>query len=464
MHNSSKHIHFIGISGIGMSGIAKILLQQGYTISGCDQNINEKHVQELRKLGCTIATTHLHNICLNSSINSVVYSSNVSTDHPELQYARQNNIPILLRADMLALLMKEKESIGIAGSHGKTSTSAIVAHILSYCKLDPSVIIGGHINTINSNAHNGKGKYLVAETDESDRSLLRLPKTYNIVTNVDLEHLETYTNFQDIQNTFIEFINTTMSSGISVLCIDDTGIQSIIPNITTPFITYGQSSHADIQIHNILLHANSSTFTIYHKATNTILGSITFPQAGLHYALNATGAIALALHLNLPFTQIQESLLSFTGVDRRFSYKGKSKQHNSDIYDDYGHHPLEINYALQVARKKAKNKLIVVFQPHRFSRTYHLWDNFVQVLSQNIPDLLIITDIYTANEKPIANISSQNLTAFIKKINPNTKIIYRPADNNFDSIISTLNDTLHTDDLLLLLGAGKVNKIADKLI
>lgn len=464
MNSSNKHIHFIGISGIGMSGIAKILKQQGHIISGCDSNIDQKHIDELQNLGCLVSTQHQSSVCNDATINTVVYTSSLPCNHPELEQARANRVEILHRAEMLATLMSSKTSIGIAGSHGKTSTTSLVGHILLQAQYDPTIIVGGHMQSIQSNAHYGNGTYLVAETDESDRSFLQLPKTYSVVTNIDLEHLETYKNFDDIKQTFTTFINNTPPHGKTILCLDDAGIQSIMGDIQIPYITYGQSTQADIQIKNISLHTDSSIFDIYQKSTDQLLGSISLSQPGLHYVFNATAAITLALQLNVPFSTIQQALNLFSGVDRRFSYCGMSTSHQAHIFDDYGHHPLEIYYALQIARKKTMQNLVVVFQPHRFTRTKYLWNNFIETFAQAPIDTLIITDIFAASEQPIEAIHSKHLVAELKTLCPQKNIFYCELDPEMQGINDILNQYLKKDDLLLLLGAGKINKLAKKLI
>lgn len=465
MLRQKKHIHFIGISGIGMSGIAKILKQRGFTVSGCDNGIDQKNITELKNLGCIISQQHQSTLCNDPTIDTIVYTTSLGIKHPEIQKAREKNINILHRAEMLAQLMSEKTSIAIAGSHGKTSTTSLLGQIfLQLPQFDPTIIIGGHFHSIQSNAYLGKSEYLIAESDESDRSFLYLPKKYSIVTNIDLEHLETYQDIDDIKQTFLTFINSMPTTGKAILCIDDAGIQSIQSSIKTPYMTYGQSAHADIQAKNIYLNADSSTFDIYQKSTDQVLGTIYLSQPGLHYALNATGAIALALHFNIPFSITQQALANFTGVDRRFSYCGISTLHKAHIFDDYGHHPLEIYYALQIARKKTQQKLIVVFQPHRFTRTKFLWDKFIETFTHASIDTLIITDIFAASEEPIESINSLRLVEELKKQCPQKQILYCPLDAEMEQIQDQLDHFLQKDDLLLLLGAGKVNKLAKKLI
>ncbi len=464
MQSSKQHYHFIGISGIGMSSIAKVLAAQGHTISGCDTNIDPTVVQELIDLQCTIAPKHESPSCFDPSITTIVYNSFISPQHPELVHAQAHGLEILHRSQLLAKIMATKKSIAVAGSHGKTSTSALMSHILIASKRDPICIVGGIISSIKSNAYCGSGPYLVAESDESDRSFLSLPKTYTIVTNIDIEHLETYTDFDDIKHSFIQFMEDIPASGANIICMDDSGVRSVIPSLTKPYLTYGQHEQADIQIKNIQLFADSSTGQVYDKKTNAILGTITLQQPGFHYLLNATGATAMALHLGIAFTDIQAALQSFTGVERRFSFKGISTKHQAHIFDDYGHHPLAIHYALLVARQKTKGKVIVVFQPHRFSRTKHLWHDFIKIFSSNTIDTLIITDIYPAFEQPIAGISSKQLVQELNQINPDKTIIYCPADPALQAISDLLDTHLQKDDLLLLLGAGKVHQLATKLI
>ena len=454
----------MGISGIGMSGIAKILLQQGHKVSGCDQNADNQHIKELLKLGCIISNTHESDICKDPTISTLTYTSAIQPNHPEIAYAHSQNIPIMLRADMLAKIMQEQTSIAIAGSHGKTSTSALVAHILQHTDQEPTIIVGGHINSISTNAQYGSGKYLVAEADESDRSLIKLPKQYAIITNIDLEHLETYKDFEDIKKTFIKFINTTSQPGKVVICLDDSGVQDVLTDVTVPYVTYGQNNNADIQIRNISLQAKESSFEVYQKATQTTLGTVNLPQAGIHYVINATGAIALCLDLGLSFESIKQALQSFVGVDRRFTFKGVSKKHQADIYDDYGHHPKEIIHALTIARNNSKSKLIVVFQPHRFSRTKHLWNDFINLFAQAPIDTLILTDIYSASESPIEGITTQNLVRAIQEKKPNLHIKYCPVDPELKELHHLLNTCLEKNDLLLLLGAGKTNKVAEQLL
>lgn len=453
----------MGICGIGMSGIAKILLQQGYQVSGCDNNINPERAHELQKLGCKI-DVHQSALCSDDSITILARSSDVPLNHAEIITAQKRNIPVVLRAQVLALIMEPKQSITIAGAHGKTTTSSLLAHTLLVANQDPTIVVGGHIHQLNSNAYTGSGELFVAEADESDRSFLFLPKKYSIVTNIDREHLNNYHDFDDIQQTFIQFMNQLPSDGLTIACLDDQGIQNVLPYLTKPYITYGTSPKADFYITDIVLRPDNSSFCIMDTRNNRNLGAWTVSLPGLHNVLNSTSVIALCLHLNIPTIDIQSGISTFQGVDRRFTFKGISRAHGAEMFDDYAHHPREIKVTLDVAQAKAKGKVIAVFQPQRFSRTYSLWDDFVQTLAHAPYDELIITDIFAASEHPIEAISSQNLVLAIQKANPRASVSYIPFSDEGTAIIKRLDQILRTEDMLLFLGAGKVNTIASKLL
>ncbi len=461
MYKKKAHIHFIGIGGIGMSGIATILQYQGYTISGCDVDLDQSSIKTLQKIGCTIYQGNNTPACHDSSIDTVVYSSAIQSNNPEIIAAQQRTIPTITRGLMLAELMRMKYSIAIAGSHGKTTTTSLISHILLEAKLDPTVIIGGHLKTISHNARIGKGDFLVAEADESDRSLLNLHATLAIVTNIDLEHLETYKDLDDIKQTFKQFLSHLPFYGTAILCIDDENIQSILPILTVKTILYGLSPRADFYATAIHLHAAHSTFTLCHKNQEEPLGTININMPGKHNVLNALAAIALARQLEISLPVIANALQSFKGIERRFSYRGTYK--GAELFDDYGHHPKEISCALQVAKKRAHNKLIVVFQPHRYTRTHKLWDLFIETFLQSDIDHLIITDIHPASETPIAGIIGTQLEQTVQAYNPRFSVSYAPFDPDFHAIKSSLIPTITPNDLILLLGAGKLYKIVQKL-
>ena len=461
MYKQNVHIHFVGIGGIGMSGIATILKYQGYEISGCDLDLDQTSIKNLRKIDCTIHQGNNTPACKSDAIDVLVYSSAIQPDNPEIVAAQQRGIPTIARALMLAELMRTKYSIAIGGSHGKTTTTSLISHILIEAQLDPTVIIGGHLKNISNNARIGNGDFLVAEADESDRSLLHLQATLAVVTNIDLEHLETYRDLNDIKNTFKQFLNNLPFYGKAIVCIDDKNIQSLLPMPHIKTIKYGLSPVADLKAHNIDLQPDHSTFTVVAKDTAKPLGSIRINMPGQHNVLNSLAAIALARELAIPFDVIQKAIESFKGIERRFSYKGTFR--GAEVFDDYGHHPKEIHHTLLVARRRTKGKVIVVFQPHRYTRTDRLWDDFIETFLHSDIDHLIITDIFPASEVPIQGISSQRLAQELQSRKPNFSVTYLPFEQSFDQIRKNLERNLENNDLLLLLGAGKVNKFADSL-
>lgn len=460
MYNKKSHIHFVGIGGIGMSGIATILKQQGYTISGCDADICQHSIVNLKALGCTIHQGNNTNACNDPSIDILVYSSAIHADNPEIIAAQKRGIPTIPRAFMLAELMRTKYSIAIAGSHGKTTTTSLISHILMEAQVDPTVIIGGHLTSISNNARMGHGNFLVAEADESDRSFLHLHATFAIVTNIDLEHLETYTDLDDIKQTFKKFLEHIPFYGKGIVCVDDPNIQAILPLPQTKLIKYGIDNwqQADIYAKDIELGSHSSTCTIYKKGLVQPLGSLTINIAGKHNVLNSLAATSLALELAIPFNTIAQALEQFKGVERRFTYRGSYKY--AEIFDDYGHHPTEIDVTLAVARNCAKNRLVVVFQPHRYTRTDKLWDHFIKTFSDHQIDHLIITDIYPASEMPIPGVTAENLVQALKVNKPSLQVTYQQADTLKQSVAKLIKP----NDLVLCIGAGKhVGSLAKEL-
>ena len=462
-HPAKKtHIHFVGIGGIGMSGIATILHAQGYIISGCDIDLDQSSVKNLLKLGCAIYQGNNTTQCHDASIDILVYSSAFQESNPEIIEAQKRGIPTIGRALMLAELMRTKYSIAIAGSHGKTTTTSLISHILIEAHLDPTVIIGGHLKTISHNARLGTGNFLVAEADESDRSFLHLHSTLAVVTNIDLEHLETYKDLADIKQSFIHFLSNLPFYGRAIVCIDYKNVRDILPIPHIKTISYGFTPDADIYGTDVILNSDHSLFTVHKKQQSEPLGSISMHMLGRHNVLNALAACALALELGISFNVISLALQTFKGVDRRFSYRGTFR--DAEIFDDYGHHPIEIMNTLAIARNRTKNKLVVVFQPHRYIRTHKLWDQFIDILSSHTIDNLIITDIYPAGEAPIEGVTSKNMYEALRKRNPEQAITYIPYDKNFTDMPEYLEQALAPNDLLLLLGAGNINKLAQKLV
>lgn len=461
MYNSKAHIHFVGIGGIGMSGIAQILKNQGYEISGCDADMDQQSIKDLKAIGCSIFEGNNSPACHECNPDILVYSSAIRAHNPEIIAAQARGIPTIARALMLAELMRTKYSIAISGAHGKTTTTSLVSHILIEAKLDPTVIVGGHLKNIEANARLGNGEFLVAETDESDRSLQNLHPTLAVVTNIDLEHLETYKDLDDIKETFKRFLNNIPFYGKAFVCIDDANVRSLIPTLPhIKMVKYGLDESADLYATDIQLEADHSTFTVHGK-DGKVLGSVTSKIVGRHNVLNTLAATAVALDLGISFEIIAKAINNFKGIERRFCFKGTYQ--GAEIFDDYGHHPIEIYNTLLVAKKRAKNKLIVVFQPHRYTRTDKLWNDFVKILTSAHIDHLIVTDIYAASEAPILNVTSQNLVNAMREQNPNFPISYVPYEADFAQIKQTLAPIAQENDLVLLLGAGKVNKLADHL-
>lgn len=454
------HIHFIGIGGIGMSGIAKILKHQGYQISGCDIDVEQSSIQDLLKMGCSIFKGNNTAQCNDKSIDVLVYSSAIKTDNPEIKFAQKRDIPTIPRALMLAELMRTKYSIAITGAHGKTTTTSMISHLLIEADKDPTIIIGGHLQNLSSNARWGNGDFLVAEADESDRSISRLYPTLAIVTNIDHEHLDVYKSLDEIKKTFSEFLANIPFYGKAFVCIDDPHLASILPLTHIKTIKYGLNSHlADISAQNISIEEDHSKFDVFLKKTN--LGTLQINMPGRHNIYNALAAMAVALDLDIDFKIIKKAFQSFKGIERRFSFQGTFQ--GAKLFDDYGHHPTEIYNTLLVARKKAHKKLIVVFQPQRFTRTEKLWQEFINLFAYSPIDHLIITDIYPANELPIESVTSKNLVEALKSKQPACNVSYVPYENTLESIKTVIKSVTSEDDLLLTLGAGKVNKLSEIL-
>ncbi|MBA3752229.1 UDP-N-acetylmuramate--L-alanine ligase [Candidatus Dependentiae bacterium] len=456
------HIHFIGIGGIGMSGIAKILKYQGYTISGCDTSLNQKSIQELLTYGCTIYEGNNTHQCKDTSIDILVYSSAIDPEDEEIKASQARGIPTIPRALMLAEIMRTKYSIAISGAHGKTTTTSLISHIFIDALLDPTVIIGGHLKNICTNAKWGAGEFLVAEADESDRSFLKLLPTHAVVTNIDLEHLETYKDIDDIKAAFTQFLSNIPFYGKAIVCLEDPHIRSLLPALThVKMIKYGLDNEADFFAQDIILEKDHSTFTVFRKNHPEPLGVLTIPMPGIHNVLNALAALSASMEVGISFEKCAEALKTFKGIERRFSFQGVFK--GAEVIDDYAHHPTEISTTLQVALKKNPQNLIVVWQPHRYIRTEKLWDVFIHLFSTSTIGHLIITDIYAAGEQPINSITSARFTQELQAKSPSYPITYIPYEKNFTEIVTHLTTLASEGDLILLLGAGNINKIADFL-
>ncbi len=400
-----QHLHFTGIGGIGMSGIAEVLLNLGYTISGSDLRMSPI-TERLAQLGAVVYVGHAaSNI---AGAKALVVSSAVDDLNPEVQEARRLQIPVIPRGELLAELMRLKYGIAVAGSHGKTTTTSLAATVLNVAGLDPTVVVGGRVGTLGSNARVGHSDFLVVESDESDRSFLKLAPILAVVTNIDREHLDCYTSLDDIRSTFIEFVNKVPFYGAVIVCLDDANVQSILPSIRRRTITYGTSSQADLQITDIACGETGSDFGL--RSPRGDLGRFRLNVPGRHNVLNAAAAAAVALELEVAPDIIRQALAGFSGVDRRFQLRGR--EHGIAVVDDYGHHPTEIRATLAAARLCGYRRVLVIFQPHRYSRTFHLMDEFAGAFHQ--ADQVYILDIYAASEKPIEGVTAQALVERIR--------------------------------------------------
>jgi UDP-N-acetylmuramate--alanine ligase len=446
MFGKKRRIHMVGIGGSGMCGIAEVLLNLGHEVTGSD--LKESAVTErLKELGAEIF--HGHTPENLSTADVVVISSAVSADNPEVLAARAKKIPVIPRAEMLAELMRLKYSVTIGGAHGKTTTTSMTGLILHDAQFDPTIVIGGRLTALESNARAGSGEYIVVEADESDRSFLKLPATIAVITNIDSEHLDHYKDLDEIKHAFIEFANKVPFYGAVVLCIDNDENRSILKQIERKVVTYGVSPEADFRASMISMHENTSEFQVFHRGMN--LGVVKLNVPGMHSVVNSMAAIAVASELGISFDTARESLGRFPGVDRRFQVRANFN--NIMIIDDYAHHPSEICATLNAARQGWNRRLVVVFQPHRYTRLYHLFDGFKQCFEQ--ADLLVLTDIYAAGEKPIPGVDVDKLAAAIRK--PEV-ILHKDVESLPQKILSLAQP----GDMVLFLGAGSITTAAEK--
>tara|TARA_B100000686_G_C16786616_1_gene975681 strand:- start:438 stop:1838 length:1401 start_codon:yes stop_codon:yes gene_type:complete len=455
---SKKIIHFIGIGGIGMSGIAEVMLDRGYLIQGSDIKINE-NIRRLRKKGAKIFLKHAENNIKN--ISTAVFSSAIDELNPEIIQCKKLSIPLVRRADMLAELMRGKKAIAVAGSHGKTTTTSLVGSILDYASLDPTIINGGIINAYSKNNRLGSGKWVVAEADESDGSFIRLPHEINIITNIDIEHMEHYKKEKNLIKAFETFITSIPFYGYSIICYENESLKKISKKIKNrKFIKYSSASKsADVYITNVKTVNLKTNFTIFIKKNvfQNYSGKYNFKinLLGNHNVLNATASIIASLLAGVSIEKIQSSLENFLGVKRRFTLVGKIKK--SLIYDDYAHHPTEIKASYQIAKLLKKKKIIVIFQPHRYSRTSILYKDFLKELAAI--DILFLLDIYPAGEKPIKNISSKKIVKDLKRKNKSVYYLH-----NKTNIYKKLSSYFNNENLIIFMGAGSITYEAYKLI
>ena len=458
MFATSQHAHFIGIGGIGMSGIAEILLNLGMKVSGSDLK-RSAVTDRLAALGATIYEGH--NAANVAGATVVVTSSAVNARNPEVLEAHARKIPVIQRAEMLAELMRLKYGIAIAGMHGKTTTTSMVAAVLSAGGLDPTVVVGGRVDALGSNARLGASQYLVAEADESDRSFLKLSPILAVVTNLDREHMDCYHDMADVERAFVDFIDRVPFYGAATACIDNALLKSILPRVRRRVFTYGVAAEADfrLEILDAILDAGQapgqgSSFSRFQVHTNAgPLGPFEIHVPGRHNVLNATAAVAIARQLEVSPEKIAEGLAHFRGVDRRFQQRGQAR--GVTVVDDYGHHPTEIRATLEAARASTRGKIHVVFQPHRYTRTQDLFDEFGGAFRD--ADTVVVLPIYAASEEPIPFVTAERLAERIQ----GPRVAFAP---DFAAAVAAVTQSAQPGDLILTLGAGSVSQLAPQIL
>ena len=444
-----KNIFFVGIGGIGMSGIAELLLNLGFNIFGSDLLENE-NIKRLKRLGIKIFIGHNTKNLINCDV--LVYSSAVPLENPEIIQAKLMGIPIIKRAEMLGELINVKElSIAVGGTHGKTTTSSMIGTMLSYAKKDPTLVVGGLVQNLNSNSKLGSGDIIVVEADEFDRSFLALKPTIAIVNNIELEHTDCYNSIDDLENAFLQFCQSVPFYGSVIINIDYISTQKIIHKIERPMTTYGRSRDAAYRAKNLRFNEITSTYSVFRAKEN--LGEIQLHVPGEHNVMNSLGAVALGIELGLSFELIKQGLKSYRGVRRRFDIKGVVN--DVMVVDDYAHHPSEVSATINAAKKGWDRRLIVVFQPHLFTRTKEFYKEFSDSLKN--ADTIIITDIYPAREKPIPGVTSQLIFDQISK----QRKINLHYERKIENIIKILDDIVKPNDMILTLGAGSIWRFSE---
>ena len=450
MYGRIKKIHFVGIGGIGMSGIAELLLNLDYRVSGSDLRETDT-TRRLAELGGEILIGHhAENV---SGVDVVVTSTAVKADNPEVVEAHRQHVAVIPRAEMLAELMRMKYGIAIAGTHGKTTTTSMLSVILHHAGVDPTAVIGGKLDAFGSNAKLGRGKFLVAEADESDGSFMHLSPTIAVVTNIDADHLDFYSGLDEIKQIFIDFINKVPFYGRAVLCLDDPNVQEILPEVKKRYLSYGFSTQADFYATEVRHRQGRTSFTAHYQGKE--LGRIAFKLPGRHNVLNALAVIAVAMELEVPFQTIIGGFRNFGGLQRRFQVV--DEVNGVMIVDDYGHHPAEIKATLAAAKSGWKKRVVAVFQPHRYSRTAALFDEFLTAFYQ--ADLLLVTDVYAAGEEPIAGATAEALAQGI--IEHGHKATYYRA--SIEEASELLVELVEAGDMVVTLGAGNINQICPLL-
>jgi len=453
MYKRSYHIHFVGIGGIGMSGIAELLLNLGHQVSGSD--IQESEItRRLETLGATISYSHQPQQVAGA--DAVVVSSAIDSDNPEVAAANMDyHIPVIRRAEMLAELMRLKYAVLVAGAHGKTTTTSMVGTVMAEGGLDPTVIIGGRLNAWGTNAKLGQGDFVVAEADESDGTFLLYSPTISLVTNIDTEHLDFYKDLDEIKETFLEFINQVPFYGLNILCLEDENIQGLLPRIKKRMVTYGFSAQADFQARDLAFDGLNVSYRAFYCGQE--LGKVNLPIPGRHNALNSLAAVAVGHELEIPFSAICRGLQEMTGVQRRFQIKGEVN--GVTVIDDYGHHPTEIKAVLKtMASSFPGRRRFVLFQPHRYTRTHALFEDFTTAFYQS--DVLIVTEIYAASEPVIPGVHAEKLTTAIQK-HGHGNVRYIP---DHLALVPSLVEEVREGDVVLTLGAGNIWQTGEALL
>ena len=450
LFKKAKRIHFVGIGGIGMSGIAELLLNLNFHITGSDIR-QSQNVKRLESRGIRISINHNADNVKNTDV--VVYSSAVKQNNPELIAAHKRNIPVIRRAEMLAELISLKQtSIAVGGTHGKTTTSSMIGTMLEEAGYDPTLVVGGLVSNLNSNVKLGSGDVIVVEADEYDRSFLALNPTIAVVTNLELEHTDCYSDFEDLETAFLQYCNSVPFYGEVILCADSPSLMKISKNIKKPIVTYGTSPLADFRAINIMYKAGKSFYNLIHNKKD--FGQIIINAPGNHNVLNSLSAIALGIELNIPFDKLKSGINNYRGVRRRFDIK----ENNSEIMvvDDYAHHPTEVNATITAAKTGWKKKIVSVFQPHLFTRTRDFYKEFAESLFQS--DYIVITDIYPAREEPIKEISSQLIVKELKRLG-HQNIIYIDSLTELNNTLDNLGLDNH---MVITMGAGDIWRYNDE--
>ncbi len=447
----AAHVHFVGIGGIGMSGIAEVLLNQGYKVSGSDLKASDI-TRRLQGLGATIFEGHRAENLVHSDV--VVISSAVRKDNPEVVTARQRKIPVIPRAEMLAELMRLKYAVAVAGSHGKTTTTSMVATVLSAAGLDPTAVVGGKVNVLDSNARLGQSELMVVEADESDGSFLHLHPSISVVTNIDPEHMDHYGTLDNLKDAFTAFCNRVPFYGLNVLCLDNPNVQSLLPRLEKRFVTYGSSHMADYRLEGIRLEGFTTRFEAFRR--DEPLGEFRVRMVGAHNALNALAVIAVAEEMDIPLDVVRTALSEFGGVQRRFTVRGEVA--GVTVVDDYGHHPTEVQATLAGARRAFGKRLVVAFQPHRYTRTHDLLKEFAT--SFNDADVVYVTSVYAAGEEPIPGATGDALAEAVRAHgHRDVTFVEKRTD-----IARTLLPRLREGDIVLTLGAGDITQVGPELV